>query len=68
MGNPSGQAALNAERKYRKAHPRKRKPTGREAQQKRDRLQVIKSAINPCYLKEARAILSGTKTRMKAGD
>ena len=58
MTNPRGQAALNAQRKWRAAHPEAR-TSGGTPEQKRARREQIK-AINPCYLKEARAILEGS--------
>ena len=62
MTNPRGQAALNAQRKWRAAHPEARS-SGGTPEQKRARREQIK-AISPCYLKEARAILAGTKRRI----
>lgn len=62
MTNPRGQAALNAQRKWRAAHPESRTSGGTPEQKKARREQI--KAISPCYLKEARAILSGTKKRI----
>jgi hypothetical protein len=61
MTNPRGQAALNAQRKWRAAHPEARTSTGTPEQKKARREQI--KAINPCYLKEARAILQGKDVR-----
>jgi hypothetical protein len=61
MTNPRGQAAINAQRKWRAAHPEARTGGG-TPEQKRARREQIK-AINPCYLKEARAILQGKDVR-----
>lgn len=62
MTNPRGQAAIDSRRKWRAAHPEARTGGG-TPEQKRARREQIK-AINPCYLKEARAILAGTKKRI----
>lgn len=61
MTNPRGQAALNAQRKWRAAHPEARTSGGTPEQKKARREQI--NAISPCYLKEARAILRGKDVR-----
>ena len=63
MTNPRGQAAINARRKWRAAHPEAR-TSGGTPEQKKARREQISAAINPCYLKEARAMLAGTKRRI----
>ncbi|MCK9571140.1 hypothetical protein M0R72_19480 [Candidatus Pacearchaeota archaeon] len=62
MGNPRGQAAIEAQRRWQAKHP-EYKHVGPTKERQKARLDVIK-AINPCYLKEARAMLQGTKTRI----
>lgn len=64
MGNPRGQARIEAERRWRAANPRMPTPRNeRNREQERKRQEFIKHAINPCYLKEARAILAGKDVR-----
>jgi len=63
MSNPRGQSKIESQRRWRKAHP-ERKYAGSTKAQKKARREVINAAINPCYLKEARAILAGTKKRV----
>lgn len=62
MTNPRGQAAIDARRKWRAAHPEARTGGGTKEQKKARREQI--NAISPCYLKEARAILTNTKRRI----
>ena len=65
MTNPRGQAAINARRKWRAAHPEARTGGG-DPEQKKARREQIK-AISPCYLKEARAIKSTEPIRRQIG-
>ena len=62
MSTPRGQAALDAKRRWAAKHPEYKRGPGNN--EKVDaRLAQIKAAINPCYLKEARAMLEGKNTR-----
>ena len=64
MGTTRGQAAIDARRRWRAKHPERKHQTVNK--EKADtRLAQIRSAINSCYLKEARAILEGKNTRGK---
>jgi hypothetical protein len=64
----SGQlSALNSYRRRRDAgyiRPSTEDQRRRNADTVAARAQYIESRINPCYLKEARAILAGTKKRI----
>lgn len=57
MTNPRGQAALNAQRKWRAAHPECKSRGGTKEQRKARYEQV--TAIDPKYQKEAKEILAG---------
>lgn len=51
-------------RRWKEAHPGYKSPTWDKEKQKARR-EKIAEAINPCYLKEARAILAGKDVRGK---
>lgn len=64
MTNPRGQAALDAKRKWAAKHP-EYKHTPCSIEKRIARRAQIEAAINPCYLKEARAMLEGKDTKGK---
>lgn len=64
MGNPRGQAAIDAKRKWTAANPRPSAPyNAHKRELARDREAIKKCAITKCYLKEARAIPAGKDVR-----
>jgi hypothetical protein len=65
MSNPRGQAKIDAARRYRATHPDATRPRSEEQRRKDARRYQEIVAINPCYLKEARAILEGKNTKEK---
>ena len=59
MTNPRGQAAIDARRKWRAAHP-ECKSRGSTKEQRKARYEQV-TAIDPKYREEAREVLAGTK-------
>lgn len=64
MVNPRGQARIEAQKRWRAAHP-EYKPASGDKERASARIAQIEAAINTCYLKEARAMLEGKDVRGK---
>jgi len=62
---PYGQVSRSgANKRWREKHPEYRRGEHNREKEKA-RIALIDAAINPCYLKEARAMLEGKNTRGK---